>query len=397
MKIWSSACTCLVIIIYVILIFFFISLKREYLPWKDTNQKFKNCSTQNVCLTFCEETDDQKFSDEFINENFPIYDFSIEKFNVIWNKLECRVVEDKKIINNHHDFGISSEGFVKFYDKSLIGTEYCLRLFKGENLLKMNLEFCTTNFSFLNFNHYFLLIVTAVFLIIPSTVYVAFKEISETFNGKLCVALIIAHLLLIFIDLLPFINYDFYRISAFIGFFSIIFIINFMNFDIYATFKHFNEPQKQSKCFKKFVYFLIIYLMIIMVPVSGFKSVYESFHSLPILLILFVLTFFLDILTLIASVFYLLILKKSLRANDDSRFDMEKERFWLYMKLFAIMTIIWSVEMKLTTMYNSYESEIIADIIKCFSAGLSAFVLIWTSQVYSLVLGKYRTIKNLNV
>jgi hypothetical protein len=45
-------------------------------------------------------------------------------------------------------------------------------------------------------------------------------------------------------------------------------------------------------------------------------------------------------------------------------------------------------------MSNSHESLIIADVIKAFSAGLVAFLLIVTPKVYTLVFEKYRTIND---
>jgi hypothetical protein len=69
-------------------------------------------------------------------------------------------------------------------------------------------------------------------------------------------------------------------------------------------------------------------------------------------------------------------------------------RFWLYIKLFAIISVVWFVEIKSDLMIDSHESVIISDVIKCFSAGLAAYLLIWTPQVHTLVFKRYNTIKD---
>jgi hypothetical protein len=69
-------------------------------------------------------------------------------------------------------------------------------------------------------------------------------------------------------------------------------------------------------------------------------------------------------------------------------------RFWLYIKLFAIISVTWFVEMRSGMMWNSHESFLISDVIKCYSAGLAAFILIWTPRVHTLVFEKYNTMRD---
>jgi hypothetical protein len=69
-------------------------------------------------------------------------------------------------------------------------------------------------------------------------------------------------------------------------------------------------------------------------------------------------------------------------------------RFWLYIKLFVIMSITWRVELRTSLIWNSHESYLISDVIKCYSAGLAAFLLIWTPRVHTLVFEKYNTMRD---
>jgi hypothetical protein len=64
------------------------------------------------------------------------------------------------------------------------------------------------------------------------------------------------------------------------------------------------------------------------------------------------------------------------------------------MKLFTITSIAWVIDTQADYVYNSHESYLISDVIKCYSAGLAAFILIWTPRVHTLIFERYRTIKD---
>jgi hypothetical protein len=69
-------------------------------------------------------------------------------------------------------------------------------------------------------------------------------------------------------------------------------------------------------------------------------------------------------------------------------------RFWLYIKLFAIISTAWIIDMRSGYVYNSPETFLISDVLKLYSAGLVAFLLIWSSRVHTLVFERYNTIKD---
>lgn len=64
------------------------------------------------------------------------------------------------------------------------------------------------------------------------------------------------------------------------------------------------------------------------------------------------------------------------------------------MKLFGIITVTWTIEMMSFAMKNSHESKVVADFIKCYSAGLLAFLLLWNEKIRALAFGKYNTMKS---
>jgi hypothetical protein len=101
-----------------------------------------------------------------------------------------------------------------------------------------------------------------------------------------------------------------------------------------------------------------------------------------------------NIFALVASFYFLVTLTRSTTLSENTRFDVERERFWMYIKLFAIIFIVWFVEISSFFMDSSNELYLISDVIKCFSSGILAFSLISMSQVRRLVFKRNSGVKD---
>jgi hypothetical protein len=180
------------------------------------------------------------------------------------------------------------------------------------------------------------LFITAVVLIIPIAVYARFKEIRQTLNGKLCIALLITQLYVVFVmplnDFDDFLEYFILTIIVFFaGAFSSMFVVNLMCFDIYLTFKHFREPHYQSTYFKKFACFLLIFFLVVTLLTYCFSPAWmrlDEIESLFVVaaLITFFLTCVMNLFALISSFYYLIALTRSTTVSENTRFDVERER-----------------------------------------------------------------------
>lgn len=107
----------------------------------------------------------------------------------------------------------------------------------------------------------------------------------------------------------------------------------------------------------------------------------------------FVLLFCLIIYMLIASFIKMRSLKKSTGAIENSRFDTEQERFWLYVCLFVFTYLIWFVEYYTLSLY-SYEAEYVGDVIKILSATLISCKLLFKPKVKFFLKEKYSFFRN---
>jgi hypothetical protein len=178
------------------------------------------------------------------------------------------------------------------------------------------------------------LFITAVFLIAPLIIYGYFDEIRQTLNGKLCIALLVTQLFIIFIMPLNEIDENYYLVPVlfhFIGTFASVFVINLMCFDIFLTFRHFREPHYQSNYFKRFVCFLPIFFVVSILLTYIFSPRWMQLDDIfPLMATGILLTFFLtclmNIFALIASFYYLVVLTRSTTLSENTRFDVERER-----------------------------------------------------------------------
>jgi hypothetical protein len=187
--------------------------------------------------------------------------------------------------------------------------------------------------SFFSIN--LVLVITALFLIIPLVIFGYLKEIRQSLNGKLCIALLITQLYMIatlpFEELDPYTYVVFHIVIYYTGAFSSVFVVNLMCFDIYLTFKHFREPHYQSTYFKKIVCFLLIFFLVIMLLTYCFSpharvSIDVSKLLISSLLFTFLLTCAMNIFALVASFYYLIALTRSATLSENTRFDVERER-----------------------------------------------------------------------
>jgi hypothetical protein len=111
MRKWNFVTVCAVVAVYVILITLFAMLERDFSFTNDKDEKFNNCSYPNACLTFCEGADYEKYSAEFIWENFPYKDFpklkndnDKTKFRLVKHKIECEKPKQKRILSDYNDW-----------------------------------------------------------------------------------------------------------------------------------------------------------------------------------------------------------------------------------------------------------------------------------------------------
>jgi hypothetical protein len=108
MKKWNIFFFCVVIAAYVILISLFYSFDREYFSSVGTN--FNNCTHRHTtCISFCEDSDFEKFTDDIIKKNFSIEEFyyydgrfktdnESNSFEIIKNRIECEITLDKIVV-----------------------------------------------------------------------------------------------------------------------------------------------------------------------------------------------------------------------------------------------------------------------------------------------------------
>jgi hypothetical protein len=119
MKNWNFVYTCIAIVVYVILITLFFNHERVDFYPQDKTGKFSNCTFENPCVTFCEHSNYDKYSDDFIRKNFPFGDFLTsagfyETYDGVWrsfeimkNNFECRFGFDKtKILDDLSEVNI---------------------------------------------------------------------------------------------------------------------------------------------------------------------------------------------------------------------------------------------------------------------------------------------------
>lgn len=92
-------------------------------------------------------------------------------------------------------------------------------------------------------------------------------------------------------------------------------------------------------------------------------------------------------------------IRKIGRAPDSSsntKFQLEQERFHLYIRLFVVLSTMWAVEFLSETsrFHGGYSLKIFADAIKIISSAIIAQSLLVNPKVRTLFVKKYISLKN---
>jgi hypothetical protein len=111
MRKWNIFGLCAAITVYVILMNLFYTLNKDLFSGEDLI--FHNCGYHNACVSFCEDSDFEKFTDDIIKKNFPFEDFktyyrglktydelATNRFRIVKHKIKCQTFDKRVIVNN---------------------------------------------------------------------------------------------------------------------------------------------------------------------------------------------------------------------------------------------------------------------------------------------------------
>lgn len=81
--------------------------------------------------------------------------------------------------------------------------------------------------------------------------------------------------------------------------------------------------------------------------------------------------------------------------SENTRFILEKERFWMYVELFGVVLVTMPIEF-ITWLWDevSFDAMMVSDFIKCFSAGIIFCIFVMKKNVRCLLSDRYGSLKN---
>lgn len=123
------------------------------------------------------------------------------------------------------------------------------------------------------------------------------------------------------------------------------------------------------------------------------KSVLSE--SMILLLILYTYVVIADIYFMIASAYHLLQLAKTLEVSQQTRFNHEKEWYWMNLAFLASMIFTWVIEICCWTekISTSLSLSVIADLTKLFTAVNIVIIFVLRRSVKELLFNNYRALK----
>jgi len=168
-------------------------------------------------------------------------------------------------------------------------------------------------------------------------------------------------------------------IGLLIGYLSSFLWMSVLNFDIYWTLRHFRTSSDDNQRFK-FYFFYVSFFVIFT------TSFIYSEDFLGVAFLQFLTVFVINLLFLLLAGMKIFQLSKASNSLEQSRFSEEKDRFWTYVELFAILSVTLPMELIVYAKTEYHKSLIVADIIMCFSSFLVFAILVLSKNIRVLLM-----------
>lgn len=110
----------------------------------------------------------------------------------------------------------------------------------------------------------------------------------------------------------------------------------------------------------------------------GMKSIHAK-SSVLIVVIIFAVMAVADVVLLIITAVKILQISKTAK-SDDKWFQDEMERFWTYVQAFGVIILTCVFQLHSCTLYECFDSKIVLDFLKCFSAILIFAIFVLTKN-----------------
>lgn len=93
---------------------------------------------------------------------------------------------------------------------------------------------------------------------------------------------------------------------------------------------------------------------------------------------------------IIIALFTIRKVSKQIGFSERAEFEKEKKIFWIYVKLFAIMSVTWSIQLFVTVSELNHFGILTANLIMLFSAVNVSGLFLGRKKVRELLSQKYR-------
>jgi len=295
-----------------------------------------------------------------------------------------------KKIDSEELWEFSYRGYVVYDKEPFDSYNYCLDKSERSSKTGWDLSVCRNNRKIEEIIYIGTSVMSSIFLLATILVYAFVREL-RTVSG-ICTIFFVTGLLvtqlstaLIHVGL-----HRYYETLNFIAGFGVLFSflwMNILSFDIYWTFRRFRDLSEENQRLKFYCYYAfgttcLVYLLVQMYFVTASNIIEKLLYACYA--VFFLMAIF-DILFLILAAIKIFRLSKVSTSSESSRYSAEKDRFWAYVELHALMLVFWPFEITTTFTFKAYNMKIVSDFIKCFSYFLVFVIFVLRKNVWTVI------------
>ncbi|KAL7036858.1 hypothetical protein ACKWTF_008963 [Chironomus riparius] len=237
-----------------------------------------------------------------------------------------------------------------------------------------------------------LTVLSIIVLASTLSVYLYFPDLRE-FNGKMIICFLIS-MICTYLIIPGIIQKERYSPNLMVlllafGFSSGNLWLNSMLLNIYFRCRDFKKTKTRDDRFKSFAIYVSVFtaftVLFVLFEIRSYRR--KSFGTFTSLVHLYLI--FNDIIIIIITAFIIRKISRQIDFSERVQLEKEKKIFYIYVKLFAIMSVTWSIQLYVTSSELNHFGCLTSTLIMLFSAVNVSGLFLGRKKIRELLSRKY--------
>ncbi|CAG9805354.1 unnamed protein product [Chironomus riparius] len=364
------------------------------------------CGYESLCIRFCsldtEEFSDKFLFDEFMEGKIHMYDYDeYDMMNIIRGPPLCNgKIKPLEILKEKENkFKVYDTGELKSNNDQYAPYSFCLER-DDKSFQKFIPMICTDEELTVHKSALMMMTLTSIIiLVLTLSVYLYYSELRD-FKGKMIIFFLVS-MIFTYVVIPGFFDleqhyFKLINLLVALGFSSGNLWLNSMILNIYLRIRDFRFSKPRVDKFASYCTYVAVFTSFSVIysawrwETSNYRKIpgNRDTHAIKFITIFHTYFIFVDLVILIITSIKMRNVTKVIGFTERVEFEKEKKIFWIYMKLFGIMSVTWSIQIFALEEETNHLSCVIADLIMFCSAVNVSGIFVGRKKVRNLIFNR---------